>query len=494
MIDHVLTQNRIDADALHAAYNRYIVGNRYTDARRLLDDLQDRFPSNRQVNQLSIALWLQQSNPIQAMREIQSLVSCCTPDDGLIDAALAVRDKISKQSRPLSKASCPTISLCMVVKNESASIGACLNSVKPLVDEIVLVDTGSVDRTKDIARIFGTHVLDYPWNNDFAAARNYGLERANCDWVLILDADEIIAADDHDKIRDLVKQAESKRMAFNIETRNYTHLVNTFGWRANDDTYQNCLAGNGWYPTRKVRLFPRIPGIRFRFPVHERVDPTIIESGLMIVDCPIPVHHYGCLNEVKKQEKAKLYFKLGYDKLDQYKDDLEAIRELAVQAGQLEYWDKAIEMWHYFITLKPDFPEAHVNMAGIHWQIGHYGKALSFARSAISLDPNSKEAHYNVAISLLFMGQSKRAADILEMLVERHQDYTAAHFMLAAALCCNNDLPESLKAFNVCQGILPEQVLTMAVDQLVDKLNENNQKDGARQFKKLAGSALSFSE
>jgi glycosyltransferase involved in cell wall biosynthesis len=398
IMDQIVQHNQIDADALAAVYHRCVQENRLAEVRHLLGGLQVRFPNDRQVKQLYIALCLQQNHPDEAMRAIQSLVACCTPDNGLIDAALAVRPSAADGGISSDNADGPSISLCMVVKNEAARIGACLNSVQSLVDEIVVVDTGSTDRTKDVARIFGARIFEYQWNNDFASARNYGLDQVIGDWVLILDADEIIAAQDHDYLRKLVEQAGPKQMAFNIETRNYTHVVNAIGWQANNKSYRQYEAGSGWYPTRKVRLFPRTPSIRFRFPVHERVDPKILELGMPIVECPIPVHHYGCLNEAKKLEKAQLYLQLGYAKLDQFKDDLEALRELAVQAGQLEQWDKAIELWQHFIRLKPDYPEAHVNLAGLHWQIGQYDKALACAKSAVALDQNLKEAHYNVAM------------------------------------------------------------------------------------------------
>src|SRR3989344_3480106 len=84
----------------------------------------------------------------------------------------------------------PTLSLCMITKNEELLIRNCLNSVKDLVEEIIIVDTGSIDNTKLIAKKFTNKVFDFKWNDDFAEARNESLKYAGGDWILILDADE----------------------------------------------------------------------------------------------------------------------------------------------------------------------------------------------------------------------------------------------------------------------------------------------------------------
>ncbi|MCA6599241.1 MAG: glycosyltransferase [Pseudanabaena sp. M57BS1SP1A06MG] len=82
------------------------------------------------------------------------------------------------------------LSLCMIVKNESASLARCLDSVHSIVDEIIVVDTGSVDNTKEIALSYNAKIYDYEWNDDFASARNYANNQANGEWILSLDADE----------------------------------------------------------------------------------------------------------------------------------------------------------------------------------------------------------------------------------------------------------------------------------------------------------------
>ena len=103
-----------------------------------------------------------------------------------------------------------TISLCMIVKNEEAVLERCLNSVSDLVDEIVIVDTGSEDRTRDIARAFTQKLYELPWNDDFAAARNASFEKAEMEYCMWLDADDVILEKDRQRFREMKEKLSGK--------------------------------------------------------------------------------------------------------------------------------------------------------------------------------------------------------------------------------------------------------------------------------------------
>ena len=89
-----------------------------------------------------------------------------------------------------------SISLCMIVKNEELVLGRCLDSVKNLMDEIIIVDTGSTDKTKEIASLYTNKIYDFPWINDFAAARNFSFSKATKDYIMWLDADDVLLYED----------------------------------------------------------------------------------------------------------------------------------------------------------------------------------------------------------------------------------------------------------------------------------------------------------
>ena len=92
-----------------------------------------------------------------------------------------------------------TISLCMIVKNEEAVLARCLDSIADLMDEIIIVDTGSTDHTKEIAAKYTSQVYDFKWTSDFSAARNFSFSKANMDYIYAADADEILDDFNHER-------------------------------------------------------------------------------------------------------------------------------------------------------------------------------------------------------------------------------------------------------------------------------------------------------
>lgn len=439
VLDRNIKEEKIDFEIVREFYNQSIDFKRIHLARSVFDKLQNAFPNNREIRSLNIALGLEQKDYCFAIGNIEKLVATCTPDDGLIDAGLSVRAKLGPKRIHKSKIENNTISLCMIVKNEIRFIGSCLHWVKPLVDEIIVVDTGSTDRTKDVAQIFGARVYNYQWCEDFSSARNYSLEKAEGKWILILDADELIASSDNEKFFEFFEKHAHNSTGFIFETRNYTNISNTIGLNSNEGNYPKHEVGIGWFPSRKVRLFPNIQNIRFRYPVHEQVEFDLKSNNIPTILFPIPIHHYGDLNDQKKKIKAKKYFNLGYKKLEKFGNDFQSLHELASQAGQLEYWEEASELWKALLTKYPNFAEGYVNLSCACWQTGKYQDALETARIAQRLDGTIKEAYYNEAISLLLLEQARDATHILKKLIKRDNKYLAANFMYFVSMICIGD-------------------------------------------------------
>lgn len=92
-------------------------------------------------------------------------------------------------------ASLPRLSLCMIARDSARTLPACLTSIGPWVDEMIVVDTGSLDETRDIARNFGARVFEFPWIDDFSAARNESLRHAHGEWLIWMDSDDTIDED-----------------------------------------------------------------------------------------------------------------------------------------------------------------------------------------------------------------------------------------------------------------------------------------------------------
>src|SRR5580658_9834415 len=99
----------------------------------------------------------------------------------------------------------PRLSLAMIVKNEARCLARCLRSIEAMVDEIIIADTGSTDETIEIAKSFNATISHFTWVNDFSAARNFALDQAGGDWILVLDADEFASEALGREIREFIQ-------------------------------------------------------------------------------------------------------------------------------------------------------------------------------------------------------------------------------------------------------------------------------------------------
>jgi tetratricopeptide (TPR) repeat protein len=313
---------------------------------------------------------------------------------------------------------------------------------------MIVIDTGSTDRSKDIAVTFGAQVYDYEWKNDFAAARNYSIQKASGEWILILDGDEVISPLDHENFKKIVKKTPRAPIAYSITTRNYNQLANIVGWVPNDGTYPDEEAAIGWLPSDKVRLFYGKDQIRFEGAVHELVDPVLKRNGIEIKKCSIPVHHYGRLDKERLDRKGEIYFEIGQKKLAEMGDDVNALRELAIQATILERNQEALDLWQRLLAINP-FPElaaiAYVNMGTVYSRLGRFEDALDVGEKAVECDPDLKEARYNYAMAELHAGNAQQTIRILEDLLSEFPDYPPARFILSAAHCCADQKEKGLE-------------------------------------------------
>jgi len=405
-------------------------------------------PHNERLQYLLIDVLVKQHKYPAALDEIQKALAVFGAGEELIAAA----EKVQALAGPVQTANKDRnecrLSVCVIVKNEAAHLAKCLQSVKPVADEIIVVDTGSTDHSRDIAGLFGAGVSDYQWADNFAKARNFAISRACGKWILCLDADEVISPLDYAALRNLVEKRSGRPTAYSIVTRNYINRVNALGWTPNDGQYVDEEAGYGWFPSEKVRLFPNQDNLRFEFPVHEMVEPALSRLGIDILSCQIPVHHYGKLDEQNSAAKGQQYYRIGIQKLAEMEHSVAAIRELAIQAANLEKYEEAVSLWQKVIGLRPDMADAFVNLGTAYWNLGKYHEAVESAKKAMKLAPNMKEAHFNLALSLLHHGQAGAAISVLENLLDKFPAYLSARFLMAAVHCCTGQPQKGAQAFN----------------------------------------------
>lgn len=173
------------------------------------------------------------------------------------------------------------ISLCMIVKDEEKYLDRCLASVKDIVDEIIIVDTGSMDKTVKIAESYTDHIYHFEWINDFAAARNESIKHATGKWILVLDADEYLEPEAAQTLREFLQKEEPDGHII------YAMNVLNFLGKAGSTGVSEALVN---------RLFPNHLGIRYHRPIHEQPRP-IDDAKLQYKTAPCRILHSGYKEE-----------------------------------------------------------------------------------------------------------------------------------------------------------------------------------------------------
>ena len=325
----------------------------------------------------------------------------------------------------------------MIVKNEAGSLGHCLESIRGLWDDLVILDTGSTDGTRELARSFGARVELFDWVDDFAAARNRGLAFCTGDWILVLDADEAVAGADHAALRGACEAARVE--AFRMPIRNYLRSGAFVGMdgpaRRNEGACGEGAAHSHYYLQRAIRLF-RAQGVPvYRGKVHELVEPYFEDHGLPVADLAVAIHHFGKLDMGRDRAKQAGYFRLALAEARARPGELQ-LQYNVIQEGLLvEAWAEVVQAAEVFRVSAPSAPMLVWLGGGLALQgLGRHPEAMAWFDSILQQQPGHAAALGARAESLWKLGRIPEAqADYLRAM-EADPGYTLPFLKLAALL------------------------------------------------------------
>jgi glycosyltransferase involved in cell wall biosynthesis len=252
----------------------------------------------------------------------------------------------------------PTIGLSMIVKNGGADLRHCLESVRTLVDQIVIADTGSTDNMLEIAKEFGATIVTHPWTNHFADARNAALAPITTDWVLVLDADEELSPEALKAIPELLAQTPEQLGGYQLTIRNYlpNTLTTVLGSiaRQNNDGHERARSARVYGEHILCRLFRRHPDIIFTGRIHEGVEIQIDKAGFQFIPSELRILHFGHLvdtaNHDKKQER---YLKMLWAAVKETPDMPHLWQQLSLTEMKMRNRDVALECAYKAVSLNP---------------------------------------------------------------------------------------------------------------------------------------------
>ncbi|HLN32178.1 MAG TPA: FkbM family methyltransferase [Gemmataceae bacterium] len=297
------------------------------------------------------------------------------------------------------------VSLCMIVRDNARTIEACLTSIKPWVDEMVVVDTGSKDETPAIAKRLGARVYDFPWCDSFAAARNESIRHARGEWIFWMDSDDTMDADNGRKLRDLMQQP--------VDPSIYGFIMQVHCPGAGEDGETDVTVVD------HVKLFRNLPELRFERRIHEQVLRPIRHAGGEVVATDIFVVHSGYDHSPEGQERKKIrdlhlleleladnpnepftLFNLGmtYADLKQFPEAMSFLRRsIAVSGPEESHLRKAYALLVYTAS-----------------QLGNQAAAREACEEGLSRFPSDLELRFRKALLLQESGRLQEAAERYE--------------------------------------------------------------------------------
>ncbi len=382
-------------------------------------------------------------------------------------------------AKGFAKSPSPTLlSACLIVKNEEKRLPQCLESLKAISNEIIVVDTGSSDRTVDIAKKYQARVFDFEWCDDFSQARNYAIAQAKGKWILVIDADEVL---EQSAINPLQKVMQR----------------------------QDCLAVNllrSEIATKQapyslvLRLFRNHPAIKFAGIYHESIDQSITdlqaqEPHWQVVDVEIPVlRHYGYTDsEIQIKHKYEFAKQLMHKHLESFPNDSYMLNKLGalyisstqegdrslgielLQKGlaliddtdqqklirceiyyhlglayqQNEDWESAKNAYAQVIAL--DVPNlvklsAYLNLGNIYQEL-HQLEAIAYFEKVTQIAPNFAQGYFNYGIALKTSGHFTEAIAAYQKAISLEPNYADAHQNLGVVMMKVGHFPEAIAAF-----------------------------------------------
>ncbi|MBB5149788.1 glycosyltransferase family 2 protein [Ureibacillus thermosphaericus] len=304
--------------------------------------------------------------------------------------------------------SSPSISLCMIVKDEADFIEQCLKSVQKIVQEIIIVDTGSTDKTIDICKKYNATVFSYAWNDHFAEARNFALSKATGNWILWLDADEELETGHEQLLMEVLKNSTT--------TMYLMPVMNYYGESFPVDREKAFI----YY---QPRLFQNHKGIQFYNRIHETpIFPNPHDSSYTTDYLEIPIHHYGYIDKLTtKRNKA----------------------ERNLQLIQEEYKNPNHSPWIEY------------HLANEYYRRGDYNKAFDYLNESIfrfllnGIKPPS--ILYRLKYGILVDTNSlDNALEGIEKAIALYPDYVDLHFLRGLIFYQTNNYEEALACFEKC--------------------------------------------
>jgi glycosyltransferase involved in cell wall biosynthesis len=279
------------------------------------------------------------------------------------------------------------VSLTMIVRNEEQNLPHCLESVAGAFDEIVVVDTGSNDRTVEIAESFGARVFHFAWIDDFAAARNEALAHATGDYAFWLDADDVVEARERVKLQALLGGLRHGDAA--------AYVVRCACDPSPDGTGGDTVVDH-------IRLFPVRDNVRWTYRVHEQILPALKRAGVPVRWTDLTVRHTGYVDRGLRRKKLERDARILAEELVERPNDPFVLFNLGAIGVEMCEWRRGLDYLQRSLRLSAPTDsitrKLFALIARSHQMLGETTQALSACAAGLEIDPNDAELWFREAV------------------------------------------------------------------------------------------------
>lgn len=306
----------------------------------------------------------------------------------------------------------PRVSLTMIVKNEEGNLAACLAPLADLVDEMIVVDTGSTDRTQEIAARFGARVPIFPWVDSFAAARNEALRHATGAWIFWMDADDRLDQENCEKLKTLFAGLEDESAGYVMKCL--------------------CLPdpqSSSATVVDHVRLFRNHPQVRWEYRVHEQILPSLRRLGGTVRWSDVVIHHMGYQDASLRKRKLQRDLRLLNLENEDRPDDPFTLFNLGSVFQEVGQLSEAVPVLQKSLALSDPSDsivrKLYALLAQCHRHLGEKGLSLAACKKGREFYPDDVELLFHEAIARRELNDFSGAESCLRQLVQPHD---AKHF------------------------------------------------------------------
>jgi len=286
----------------------------------------------------------------------------------------------------------------MIVRDEGSNLPSCLESIRGLFDEVVVVDTGSTDDTREIATQFGARVTEIAWMDDFAAARNVSLAMATGDYAFWLDADDVVDPQERIKLEGVLN-------SLRVDSKC------AYAMRCASDR-----RGDGPLVADHVRLFPVSLDVRWVYRVHEQILPSLEHAGVPVYRTDVTIRHKGYVDAAVKERKRQRDFDILLKDLAVAENDFFVLYNLGMICFERQQWQEALGYFRRsreYVTTKSALGPFRCKLSSmLAWTnqiLGDLDESLRVCNEGLCIDQQDAELLFRKAVAYRYAGRRNEA-------------------------------------------------------------------------------------